>query len=137
MPYAYIRWNVNDLQDFPRYLVQFAKRFTAGSASVTAAAVAAADGGSLYRDAFGFRQIIVAATKNGKLYGLDSGNGDILWSKVLGLGPAAQGGRILPGQLFVTKVVGDGGDPEVALVAQRVARSVGRISLQNLICINK
>lgn len=61
----------------------------------------------------------------GKVYGIDSSNGEIVWSRVLGLGWAGEvGGHIQPLKLYVTKTVSDGGDPEVVLVAQRRADNV-------------
>jgi len=79
----------------------------------------------LARDAFGFRQVIVAASNLGKIYGLDSSNGTVLWSRMLGLGWAAQvGAQIVPVKLFVVQTVADGGFPEVVLVAQRRANNV-------------
>lgn len=79
----------------------------------------------LFRDAFGFRQIIVAGTANGKVFGIDSSNGEIVWSRVFGLGWAGEiGGRVVPVKLFVTKTVADGGDPEVVVVTQRRAENV-------------
>jgi ER membrane protein complex subunit 1 len=93
----------------------------------TSLATTASD--SLARDAFGFRQVIVAANDLGKIYGLDSSNGAVLWSRVLGLGWAAQvGGQIIPSKLFVVRTVGDGGSPEVVLVTQRWANNVQRVA---------
>jgi ER membrane protein complex subunit 1 len=67
----------------------------------------------------------VAATAYGKVFGIDSSNGDILWSRVLGYGWAAEvGARIIPVRFFVTKTVGDGSNPEVVLVTQRRAENV-------------
>ncbi|TFK65860.1 DUF1620-domain-containing protein [Pluteus cervinus] len=110
---------ISDARDFPTYLINFARRFATGS--YPSAAVASLDG-QLFRDAFGFRQIIVVATPYGKVYGLDSSNGAILWSRILGLGWAAEvGGQVHPVKLFVVKTVLDGGHPEVALVTQRRA----------------
>ncbi|KAF8884531.1 hypothetical protein BD779DRAFT_1443085 [Infundibulicybe gibba] len=112
-----------DLQDLPQYLVRFTQRFATGSyASASSSASIKEDDGHLSRDTFGFRQVIVAATAFGKVYGIDSSNGEILWSRVLGLGWAAEvGGRIHPVKLFVTKTVSNGGSPEVVLVTQRRA----------------
>ncbi|KDR78137.1 hypothetical protein GALMADRAFT_94668 [Galerina marginata CBS 339.88] len=116
---------IMDAQDFPQYLVNFINRFVTGSyASPTASAAPATTNSSepISRDTFGFRQIIVAATVFGKIYGIDSSNGEIVWSRVLGLGWAGQvGGRVQPVKLYVTKTVSDGGNPEVVLVAQRRA----------------
>lgn len=89
-------------------------------ASLTASAL-----DPLARDAFGFRQVIVAANDLGKIYGLDSSNGAVLWSRMLGLGWAAQvGAQIVPVKLFVVQTVADGGFPEVVLVTQRRASNV-------------
>ena len=117
-------------QGLPHYIFHFVKRFATGSyasthqravpASLTASAL-----DPLARDAFGFRQVIVAANDLGKIYGLDSSNGAVLWSRMLGLGWAAQvGAQIVPVKLFVVQAVADGGFPEVVLVAQRRANNV-------------
>src|ERR1700728_3012185 len=63
---------------------------------------------SIFR--FGY---IVAATAYGKVFGIDSSNGDIPWSRVLGYGWAAEiGVRIIPVMFFVTKMAWDGSNPE-------------------------
>lgn len=75
----------------------------------------------------------MAATPVGKVYGIDSSNGKILWSRVLGLGWASEiGAKVLPVKLFVTRTVGDGETPQVVLVTQRRAENVSitrRLSL--------
>ncbi len=79
----------------------------------------------LARDAFGFRQVIVAASDLGKIYGLDSSSGTVLWSRILGLGWAAQvGAEVVPLKLFVVRTVADGSFPEAVLVAERHAKNV-------------
>lgn len=124
----------NVLQDLPRYLVNFARRFVTGSYASTHSAPSSRSSSKisnsteplLSRDTFGFRQIIVAGTAHGKVFGIDSSNGEILWSRIFGLGWASKiGGRVVPVKLFVTKTVADGGDPEVVLVSQRRAVNVG------------
>lgn len=121
--YIYFLW-----QDFPQYVVNFVRRFITGSyASPIASATPKSNNSTegIARDTFGFRQVIVAATAFGKVFGIDSSNGEIVWSRVLGLGWAdAVGGRIQPVKLFVTRTVSDGGDPEVVLVTQRHADNV-------------
>jgi hypothetical protein len=78
----------------------------------------------LARDAFGFRQVIVAANDLGKIYGLDSSSGAVLWSRILSFGRAAQvGARIVPVKLFMFRAM-DSGVPEAVLVAQRHANNV-------------
>lgn len=112
--------------------MNFVKRFATGSyASVSTSTPSSLTDGPLSRDAFGFRQIIVAATPQGKVYGIDSSNGEILWSRLLGLGWAhAVGATIIPVKLFVTRTVADTGDdgeagtPQVVLVTQRRAENV-------------
>ena len=126
------------LQDLPRFLVSFARRFVtsfyAPPHSVPLSHSSSKSSNSteplLFRDAFGFRQIIVAGTAHGKVFGIDSSNGEIVWSRVFGLGWAGEiGGRVVPVKLFVTKTVADGGDPEVVIVTQRRAENV------RLLCI--
>ena len=121
------------LQDLPRFLVSFARRFVTGSyASTHSVPLSHSSPKSsnsteplLSRDTFGFRQIIVAGTAQGKVFGIDSSNGEIVWSRVFGLGWAGEiGGRVVPVKLFVTKTVADGGDPEVVIVTQRRADNV-------------
>src|SRR6267154_117548 len=71
-------------KNLPQYLVNFARRFATGSyATVSASAASSSAEDTLTRDAFGFRQIIVAATSHGKLFSIDSSNGRVLWSRVL------------------------------------------------------
>ena len=80
---------------------------------------------ALVRDAFGFRKILVVGTNRGKVYGIDSANGEILWSRVLGLGWAAEvGGRVYPLKIFTTRTVKDGDTPQVVLITQRKASNV-------------
>ncbi|KAH9981995.1 hypothetical protein BJV74DRAFT_852482 [Russula compacta] len=117
-----------DAKGLPQYISHFVKRFATGSFATHQRTVPASPTtpalDRLARDAFGFRQVIVAANDLGKLYGLDSGNGAVLWSRILGLGWAAQvGGQIIPFKLFVVRTVADGGFPEAVLVAQRRANN--------------
>ncbi|PCH43293.1 DUF1620-domain-containing protein [Wolfiporia cocos MD-104 SS10] len=117
-----LRRQLADAQGFPQYAAAFARRFVTGAyASVSAPANGSAP---LARDAFGFRKIIVVATAHGKLYGLDSAYGSVVWSRVLGLGWAAKiGGDVIPLKVFALRTVADGGDPQVVLVTQRRARN--------------
>ncbi|KAG1717496.1 hypothetical protein EDB19DRAFT_1814298 [Suillus lakei] len=114
---------VSDAKNLPQYLVNFARRFATGSyATVTTSAASSSDEDTPTHDAFGFRQIIVAATPYGKLFGIDSSNGQVLWGRVLGLGWAAKvGGAIIPTKMFVTRIVSDPEGPQIVLVTQRRA----------------
>lgn len=118
-----VRRHISDAQNFPRYLLNFVRRFATGSYASASSSVAAKDG-SLSRDAFGFRQIILVATDFGKLFALDSSNGNVVWSRILGLGWAAEvGGKHLPVKIFVTRTVSDGESPQAVLITQRRANN--------------
>ncbi|KAF9259043.1 DUF1620-domain-containing protein [Marasmius fiardii PR-910] len=115
-------------KNLPNYIIHFIKRFATGSyESATSSAAPAASPQGVQRDAFGFRQVIVSSTARGKVFGIDSSNGEILWSRLLGLGgklSAEDGARVKPVKMFVVNAVGDvhvnaGSGPEVVVVAQR------------------
>ncbi|THH04236.1 hypothetical protein EW145_g5667 [Phellinidium pouzarii] len=115
---------LSDAKDFPAYLVNFAKRFATGSyASVSTSAAAAPNSAdALTRDDFGFRKLIIAATSRGVVYAINSGNGAVVWIRILALGWAGEvGGHHVPLKLFVTRTVSDGDSPRVVLVTQRIA----------------
>ena len=69
----------------------------------------------VFRDAFGFRQVIVAATARGVVYGLDSSNGAVLWSRLY----EDKDGVVTPVKVFTLRTVSDGETPQVVVVAQR------------------
>lgn len=118
------------LQGLPQYIFHFVKRFMTGSYASThqravPASLTASDLDPLARDAFGFRQVIVTASDLGKIYGLDSSSGAVVWSRILGFGRAAQAGaQIVPIKLFVVQTIVNGSFPEAVLVAQRQAKNV-------------
>jgi ER membrane protein complex subunit 1 len=96
--------------------VGFVTRFATASYASVSAAISHESG--LHRDEFGFRKIIVAATEHGKIFGIDSSNGNIVWSRILGLGSVASvGGAIAPLKMFVVKTNSDGEVPQVVLLA--------------------
>jgi hypothetical protein len=76
----------------------------------------------LYRDAFGFAKVIVMITSTGKIYGIHSSTGSILWSRILGL----DFGMIVPDpKLHIIRSVLDGAiAPIVAVIANRQDGSV-------------
>ena len=75
-------------QDFPQYVFNVVKRFVTGSYASASSEVSVPSSANetLSRDAFGLRQVIVTATAIGKVFGIDFSNGELLWSRVLGLG---------------------------------------------------
>lgn len=120
-----------EARNFPQYVSHFASRFVSGSGALGTTPVApvaeSTEGGTLVRDPFGFRKILVVATSKGKVYGLDSASGEIVWSRVFGLGWAAKvGARIVPAKIFTVNAVGDSEEqrPQVVLVTQRIADNV-------------
>ncbi|KAJ8584490.1 hypothetical protein M405DRAFT_914539 [Rhizopogon salebrosus TDB-379] len=71
-----LQHQLSDAKNLPRCLTNLARRFAKSSyATVSASATSSSDEDTLTRGAFGFRQIIVAATSHGKLFGIDSSNG--------------------------------------------------------------
>ncbi|KAJ3478666.1 hypothetical protein NLI96_g9601 [Meripilus lineatus] len=137
-----------DAKDFPQYAVNFIKRFATGTYNTPVTPTHAAPQSNtssissqtkleLTRDIFGLRKLLLVATAHGKLYALDSSNGEIIWSKVFGLGWAGEGSKdkgpvgatVVPLKSFTVRSVGDvNGDgesdvAEVVVVAQRKANN--------------
>lgn len=110
------------LQNFPSYAKQFGRRFLTGSETATGSSAAKAVGGPLHRDAFGFRKVLIAATSTGKVFGIDTAHGNIVWSRFLAEG--SNGGSVRPFKLFATATVSDGKQPEIVLLAHRESPSV-------------
>lgn len=77
----------------------------------------------LFRDTFGLRKLIVAATRRGVLFGIDSASGAIVWKQILGLGWAAKvGARHIPLKMY--EISGPEETPRVVVVTQRMADNV-------------
>jgi ER membrane protein complex subunit 1 len=72
--------HINDLQHVPAYLAAIPKRFISG---ITGAGIPAPQAvNQLARDSFGLNKLVILATKRGRLYCLDLGNGGrIAWSR--------------------------------------------------------
>ncbi|KAL1658638.1 hypothetical protein GGF50DRAFT_131591 [Schizophyllum commune] len=103
---------LRDARQLPQYVYRFAKRFATGA---YASATSPASEVGVFRDAFGFRQVIVTATARGVVYGLDSSNGAVLWSRLY----EDKDGAVTPVKVFTLKTVSDGETPQVVVVAQR------------------
>jgi ER membrane protein complex subunit 1 len=68
----------------------------------------------------------------GKVYALDSSNGNVLWSKLLGNGWTSEvgGAEMSTRKLAIVKGVGEGeGRAEAVLVVERRARNVSVLEL--------
>ncbi|CAK5273724.1 unnamed protein product [Mycena citricolor] len=116
--FSRLQRQITDAKDFPHYLAAFAQRFVTGTQEEI---VVSAANGALVRDAFGFHQILVAATAHGSVFGLDSASGKILWSRVFGLGwaGAGVGGTVRPLKIYL--VEGEAESKAVIIIAQRKA----------------
>ncbi|KAF8577387.1 DUF1620-domain-containing protein [Ramaria rubella] len=107
-------------KSFPAYAAAFGRRFLTGSYTTGKITGKEVDG-SLWRDAFGFRKLLVASTSTGKVFGIDTARGNILWSRLLVEG--SDGGTVEPFKMFVTATVSDGKQPEIVLLAHRQSPS--------------
>ena len=109
-------------------------RFTTGGyetfssvAVVTASSSTASN--DFYRDPFGFRKVVMAITKHGTVYSLDSRNGAIIWARYLG--------AISEPRIFMARTVWDGEGavhPELLVVGRETSTGVCRSSL--MVAIN-
>jgi len=78
---------------------------------------------NLHRDQFGLQKLVVAVAKNGKVFALDSSNGEIVWSKSLGL--TRHSGPELDVQgMWIVREVGEGVNPTLAIIATRTVEDV-------------
>lgn len=103
------------LRELPGYVLRFAQRMT--SADVVAQTPPLRLG-HLHRDQFGLQKLVIAVTKGGKVFALDSANGATLWTRNLGFftdkGPELD--VLWVGQ---TRNVSEVGNPQIAVVATR------------------
>lgn len=75
--------HIEQLKDFPDYLITYVQRFATGNYSVDPSPMTKAKT-SLYRDTFGFRKLLIFMTRT-KLVALDTSNkGQIVWSRYFG-----------------------------------------------------
>ncbi|KAF8636102.1 hypothetical protein AX17_003807 [Amanita inopinata Kibby_2008] len=104
-----LRRQLVEARNLPQYLYGFFIRFTTGSypSSTSPVNPASSNTTELVRDTFGFRQLIIAATQRGKVYGIDTANGDIVWSRAFGVGWASglgPDGKVVGATLSVAKI---------------------------------
>jgi hypothetical protein len=105
-----------DKQDLPSYIIRFITRLTSSfySSAVSAAPLSLE---KLHRDQFGFQKLVVTITKGGKLFALDSANGNIVWSKNLGLFGEKAELEIV--DMWTVREFGELGNPNLAVLAVR------------------
>ncbi|KAL1408482.1 hypothetical protein Q8F55_005294 [Vanrija albida] len=106
---------ISDLRNLPAFAVRFAQRLSSADV-VTRTPPLSLD--RLHRDQFGLQKLLVAVTRGGKVFGLDSANGNILWSRNLGVF-ARDGPELEVHQVHFTRNLSEVGNPQVAVIAAR------------------
>jgi len=94
------------------YLFHFTQRFLTGQHAITTLTPTNDSEGALWRDPHGFKKLAVLATSTGKVFGIETQRGDIVWNFKLA-NPAV---ALRPLKLSVIKTVTERFHPEVALV---------------------
>lgn len=97
-------------------MIRFITRLTSSSYS-SAVATTPLSSENLHRDQFGFQKLVAAVTKGGKLFGLDSANGNIVWSRNLGLFGEKAELEII--NMWTVREFGELGNPTLAVLAIR------------------
>lgn len=121
---------VKAARGFPTYVEAFVRRFISGKYDVNLAIPAVVDGGDadgtspLASDPFGFEQVLVVATSYGKIHGLSTLSGKVLWTRRLGLGWANEIGGTTRPLLMSLLDTAEGHSGEVVLVGKRRASNV-------------
>ena len=108
--------HLSELKDLPAYLLRFAKRFTGDYASTLA--TPALDPTNLHRDRFGQQKLLIALGRHGKVFALDSSNGNVIWSRNLGL-TGFEKPELESKGLWIVREVGEGVNPTLAVIAER------------------
>ncbi|GMK57789.1 hypothetical protein CspeluHIS016_0406230 [Cutaneotrichosporon spelunceum] len=104
------------LGHLPAYLQQFVQRLS--STADIAAQTPPLSKDKLHRDQFGLQKLIVAVSHGGKVYGLDSANGGILWSRNLGFFDQT-GPELAVYGTWTTRQLSERGNPQIGVVAVR------------------
>jgi len=100
----------------PSYIIRFITRLTSSSYS-SAVSTIPLSLNRLHRDQFGFQKLVVAITTGGKLFGLDSANGNIVWSRNLGLFGEKAELEIV--DMWTVREFGELGNPTLAVLGVR------------------
>ena len=116
----------NSTQGFPAYIAGFGRRFLIGSSAASGSIYRKGSDGSLWRDTFGFRKLLVVSSSTGKVFGIDTAQGDIVWSRLLVA--ASHTGGVKPFKHFAVTTVSDGKHPEIVLLGHCHSPSVGLVS---------
>ncbi|KAG8838290.1 hypothetical protein FRC18_005206 [Serendipita sp. 400] len=120
---------LRDARALPSYLFYFVQRFLTGTYSKPVASPANSDEpGALWRDVYGFKKIVVAAASTGKVFGIETSKGKIVWNVKLGAGSPDSSLKIKPIRMTVLKTVSEGFHPEIGIVVEvdQEAKTGGR-----------
>lgn len=123
---------VKAAKGLPAYIEAFVRRFISGKYDVNLAVppTATQNGGNpdgtspLASDPFGFEQVLVVATSYGKIHGISTISGKVLWTRRLGLGWANEIGGTTRPLLMSLFGATEGHTSEVVLVGKRRATNV-------------
>lgn len=108
--------HIAELRGLPAYIVHFVQRLS--STSDVASQTPPLSKDRLHRDKFGLQKLVVAVTRGGKVFGLDSANGNIVWSRNLGFFNE-HGAELSVYDTFATRALSESGNPQVGVVAVR------------------
>ncbi|KAK4687456.1 ER membrane protein complex subunit 1, partial [Tremellales sp. Uapishka_1] len=109
-----------ELKELPSFFVRFVTRFLTASYS-SAISTEPLSPSRLHRDQFGFQKLIVAVTKTGKVFAMDSANGGIVWSRNLGRFDES-GSDLTVSDLWVVRERGEWGNPTLAVIAVKTRK---------------
>lgn len=104
------------LRQLPAYVVHFVGRLS--STSEVATPMPQLTKETLHRDQFGLQKLVVAITRGGKVFGLDSANGNIVWSRNLGFFNE-RGAELSVYDTYATRALSEAGNPTIGVIAVR------------------
>lgn len=93
------------------YLFHFTQRFFTGQYAITTMTPTTDSEGALWRDPHGFKKLVVLATSTGKIFGVETQRGGIIWAYKL------SNVTVRPLKLSIIKPVAERFDPEIAVVS--------------------
>ncbi|ORX33525.1 hypothetical protein BD324DRAFT_668589 [Kockovaella imperatae] len=108
--------HIFELKDLPGFTLRLVKRMMGKQTT----ALIPMQTASLHRDQFGFQQVLIAVTRSGKVFALDSSNGYVLWTTNLGTF-SSEGSNLHVEDMWVVREVGEGVNPTLAVIATREA----------------
>lgn len=103
--------------------MRFARRFTSANSAIATTPLSLHH---LHRDVFGFQKLLLAVTTGGKVFAMDSTNGNILWTKNLGKF-ADNGADLDVFDVWTVRDLGESGSPMLAVLAVQGGAEVSAI----------